>query len=224
MFRASDGKTRVDCGNTSIITDPAAGKTILLDHLKQEAHVIPTPPQSPAMPQMPQMGMPQFGMPQFAPPGAPQPPQVQVQDLGKSFIDGHEVEGKRYIIQPPPPPQVPPIPQPMAVAQAQAMARMPPMPGKPPIPQMPGMPQAPQPPQMPQAPQPPQPPTVAEVWTSTQLKLPMLTKMSGPFGQQGCKCNIAPTGEPHPSLFQIPQGYKLPAPPAPPPVPQLPKG
>jgi hypothetical protein len=203
LFRAGDGKTRVDYGNTSVITNPATQQTILLDHLKQEAHVIPTP-----KPAVPQMAMPQFGMPPVAAPGAaPQMPAVNVQDLGKGFIEGHEVEGKRYLIQPPAPPQPPPMPKPVAAAQAQAMARMPKPPQQPGMPQIPGMPQMPQPPQPPQA---PPPPTAAEIWTSTQLKLPVLTKISGPSGQQNCYCKAAASGEPHPSLFQIPQGYKLP--------------
>jgi len=189
MFRAGDGKTRIDYGNISVIANPAAQHAILLDHVKQEARPIPMP-----QPALPQMAAPQFAMPQFAPPGAaPQPPAVTVQDLGKSFIDGHEVEGKRYLIQPPAPPQAPPLPQPMAVAQAQGMAHMPGVPKQPALPQMP------QPPQS--------PPITAEVWTSTQLKMPVLTKIAGPSGQQSCYCKAAPSAEPHPSLFQIPQGY-----------------
>jgi hypothetical protein len=120
LFRSSDGKTRVDTGNTSVIHDPSAGKSIVLDHVKKEAQISAAPPpQVPGMPSMPQLP----GMPSM--PQAPQPPSVHVQDLGKSLMQGREVEGKRYTIQPPA------------------------------IPQMPKMPGMPKPPQMPQAPQPP---------------------------------------------------------------------
>ena len=63
-------------------------------------------------------------------------PPVSVQNLGKSFIEGHPVDGIRYTAQPPALPQAPQMPQ------------------------MPKAPQAPQAPQMPQAPQAPKPPAV----------------------------------------------------------------
>src|SRR5579864_2466140 len=55
MWRSSDGKMRLDTPHTSIISDPAGQKTIMLDHLKKEAMVIPTPPAASgsAMPGMP---------------------------------------------------------------------------------------------------------------------------------------------------------------------------
>ncbi len=71
------------------------------------------------------------------------------------------------------------------------------------------------PPEMPAAasmPQGPHVPTKAEVWTSTQLKMPVLTKVTGSFGQQTCYCKAAPTSDPDASLFQIPIGYQLSAP------------
>jgi hypothetical protein len=48
--------------------------------------------------------------------------------------------------------------------------------------------------------------------------MPVLTKVSGPFGEQTTYCKAAPSAEPHPALFQIPPGYKpiVPPPPAPP--------
>jgi hypothetical protein len=118
----------------------------------------------------------------------PAPPRVQ--DLGKSMIEGHEVEGKRYTLPPPP---MPPAPQP------------------PKLPQMPGMPKLPQsgtpakPPQPPKLPQ----PTVTELWTSVKLKTPVLTKVSTSAGEQTTYCKPTSTDEPHPSLFEIPPGYKL---------------
>ncbi|HEY2018321.1 MAG TPA: hypothetical protein VGH38_32675, partial [Bryobacteraceae bacterium] len=131
MTRSADGKMRIDFGNTSMITDPASQKTIVLDHLKKEAMTLP-------MPQAPQLTPP--ALPSGAMPSAGVPPQVQ--DLGKAFIEGHEVDGKKYIFQPPA------LPKPPAPPQMPAM------------PQLPGMPAAPAAPQMPQ---PPPMPTTAEV-------------------------------------------------------------
>src|SRR5580704_17571745 len=90
MFRASDGKMRVDTGTTSVITDPRAQQAILLDHVSKEARIIPLQPTAP------QLAMPQLG---GATPAFKQPaiPAMQVLDLGKSMLGGHEVDGKRYI-------------------------------------------------------------------------------------------------------------------------------
>ncbi|MGH9662942.1 MAG: hypothetical protein ACRD9L_00785 [Bryobacteraceae bacterium] len=216
MFRASDGKTRVDRGNTSVIMDPAAQKTVILDHLKKEARTLPLPqaPQGPQMPALP-------GMPAFTPPGvaAPAAP-TNVQDLGKSFLQGHEVEGKRYTLpavqlpQPPGAPRFPPLSQAPQMPQAQ-------------LPGMPQAPAAPAPPAAPgvKAPPPPPLPTTVEVWTSPKLQMPMLTKAAGSFGQQTDVVKNAIPGEPSPALFQIPAGYKsipMPAAPAAPKVPGIP--
>ena len=218
MFRAGDGKTRVDRGNTSVITDPASQKTVILDHLKKEARTLPQAPQLPQTPQMPQLP----GMPSFAPPSAPAAPQMNVQDLGKSFLQGHEVEGKRYTlpaVQPPKPPgtpQFPPLPQPPGMPQAQIP--------QPQIPGMPNLPNAPKPPAVPgvKAPTPPPLPTTVEVWTSPKLQMPMLTKSAGNFGQQTDVVKSAIPGEPSPTLFQIPRDYKSIPMPAPPKLPGLP--
>jgi len=112
------------------------------------------------------------------PSGTAQLPPLQVHDLGKSLIEGHEVEGKRYILSPP---QAPLTPQ---------------------APQMPKIPQLHQPPKPPQ-------PTVTEVWTSVKLKTPVLTKVTSAVGEQSTYCKPTSTEEPHPSLFEIPPGYKL---------------
>ncbi len=85
--RATAGQTRIDSGNTSVISNPAAGQTIVLDHLKKTATIQTAPPPMPTVPGMP-------AMPQFAPPGipkGPQAPHIQVQDLGKGVLQGHEV-------------------------------------------------------------------------------------------------------------------------------------
>jgi hypothetical protein len=177
MLRSADGKTRVDYPNMSVISDPAAGKATILDHVKKEVREVKLPdaPKPPDMPQMPQMpGVP--GAP-------PTPPNVSVQDLGKRLIDGHEVEGKQFTA-PPDLPKMPSIPKPPAP------------------PAMPGMPQ---PPAMPA---PPPMPTVTEVWTSTQTKVPVLTKVSGAFGRQISQCKPGIPGEPNPAAFQIPPEYK----------------
>jgi len=106
LFRSSDGKTRVDTGSVSVIHDPTVGRSILLDHVKKEARVsAPAPPQIPGMPAMPQMP----GMPPM--PAGPQVPPVHVQDLGKALLQGRQVEGKRYTIQPPAMPAMPQLPQ-----------------------------------------------------------------------------------------------------------------
>src|ERR1700730_17317695 len=44
MWRSGDGKTRIDTPTTSVISDPASQHTIVLDHVKKEATVIPMPP------------------------------------------------------------------------------------------------------------------------------------------------------------------------------------
>ncbi len=172
---------RLDTPTTSVISVPAAQKTILLDHLKKEALVIPTPPAA-AAPGAP-------GAPK-PPATAAQPPSLQVQELGKSTIEGHEVEGKRFIFTPPPMPQAPPKPQ------------------APAAPKVPGLPASAAPPKPAQPPK-PLPPTVTEVWTSVKLKTPILTKMSSPAGEQTTYCKPTSTEEPHPSVFEIPPGYKL---------------
>lgn len=175
----------------SVISNPATGQTVVLDHAKKTALVKPAPPPAPpmAIPQMPQAGAPAFAGP------APQPPGVQGQSLGKSVFQGHEVVGNRYVIQPPPPPKTP---------------------GAPKLPQMPGA-----PPTSGAPIQKPPGPTTVETWTSAKLHLPMMTRMQGPFGQMTQVCHSAVPGEPHPAAFQIPPGYKLvkPAPPKPPGLP-----
>src|SRR5581483_7565993 len=232
--RSADGKTCVDTGNMSVINNPAGAETIILDHAKKTATVQP-----PAPPVSPAAGMPQ--MPKFSPPGLPAPPQppgTTVEDLGKSVMQGQEVEGKRFVTQPPAPPATPALQPPGApkppAFQAPGMPKPPALqvPGmpKPPALQVPGMPKAPalQVPGMPKlpglqapaAPKPPQmgappppatppPPTTTEVWNSTQLKVPMLTKMNGGFGQVTQVCQKVIPGEPHPSPFQIPKDYKV---------------
>jgi hypothetical protein len=186
LIRSGDGKIRVDSGNVSVITDPVAQRTIMLDHVNKLATSVPMqPPPAPEMPPIP--GMPQFTPPQI-PSNVPAPPAANIQDLGKRIIEGEEAEGKRITLQPPSPP---------------AMPNLPAMPGMPKLPQRPGLPGA------PQLPQPPQlSPTVTEMWTNTNLHLPVLTQVKGDFGQQTCKCKNKAIAEPHPSMFEIPAGYK----------------
>jgi hypothetical protein len=227
LTRSADGNTRLDSGNTSVISNPAAGQTILLNHAEKTATIQPLLSATPSAPGMPQM--PQLGVPGMAP-----PPSAQVQDLGKGVLQGLEVEGKRYLIQPPAMPNIPATPKPPTL-QTPGMPklpgahRVPGMPKIPGAPQMPGMPQAPGMPKLPgapgaqAAPNAPQTPTLAEVWTSTSTRLPMLTKMNGGFGQITQVCHGVIPGEPHPAAFQIPPDYKLIhlAPPKPPALPPL---
>ena len=139
MVRSASGQMRIDTPGTTVITNPAAQQAVVLNHLTKEAQIVPLLPQPP---QMPQLGM----------------PPVSVQDLGKSMIDGHPVDGMRYVVQTPAAPQAP---------------------------------------------------TISEVWTSSQLKMPVLTKVTTPSGVQTTLCKPAPMAEPDPSLFQIPPGYKV---------------
>ena len=135
---------RIDLPNTTVITDPSAQRTIVLDHLTREAQVLPlSPPAAPQVPAMPQLAVPQ--------PGMPQPPAVTVQSLGKNFIDGHAVDGQRFVT----------------------------------------------------------PTAVSEIWTSSQFQTPVLTKITTPAGVQTTYCKPAAVPEPDPSMFQVPQGYKV---------------
>src|SRR6266567_3123 len=165
MWRSGDGKTRIDTPTTSVISDPASQHTIVLDHAKKEATVIPMTPAGSA------------STPAGAVPGgaaAAQPSSVQVEALGKSTIEGHAVEGKRYTLPAMPSPPKPPIP---GIK----------MPGA----KMPGSPLAPK-------------SSVTEVWTSVKLKTPVLAKTSTAAGEQTTYCKPTETAEHPPSVFQIP--------------------
>ncbi|KAA6460989.1 hypothetical protein DYQ86_12000 [Acidobacteria bacterium AB60] len=193
LTRAADGNTRLDSGETSVISNPAAGHSVVLNHAAKTAIVQPHPPALPAVPGMPVMPS--------APGGAAL---ATVQDLGKSVFQGTPVEGKRYVFQPPA------MPAPPAAPKAPALPKTPDAP-KPPAGMAPGS----QPPGAPAAqaaalaPPAPPTPTVAEVWTSPKLGLPMFTKMNGGFGQITHVCQSATPGEPHPAAFQIPPDYKV---------------
>lgn len=194
LTRSADGSTRMDSGNTSMISNPGAGQSIVLDHVAKTAIIQPHPPAAPALPGMP-------AMPQPGAPGGTSPSMVQ--DLGKSVLQGLAVEGKRYVFQPPAIPNTPAVPKPPAMPNTAgspkppAIAGAPAVPGAPPLPKAPPLPQA------------PPPPIVAEVWSSAKVGLPMLTKMSGGFGQVTHVCQGAVPGEPHPAAFQIPPDYKV---------------
>lgn len=184
MWRSSDGKFRLDTPTSSVITDPSSQKAILLDHVKKEATIVPMPPAASGS----------------APPGSPQAPAVKgqvqpakVDDLGKSMIEGHEVEGKRFTLPAFSPPSKPEMPKVPGAPQAK----------------LPGAPKAPGAPKPPQAPKLPTVPSVTEVWTSVKLKAPVLTKVSTSAGEQTTYCKPVSGDEPHPSVFQIPQGYKI---------------
>ena len=182
MWRSSNGNMRLDTPHTSIITIPASQKTIMLDHLKKEAMIIPMPPVSSA---------PSQSQNSQASGTAAQHPALQVHDLGKAMIEGLEVEGKRYIFTPP---------------QTPKMASNVPAATKPQAPSMPG------PPALGTPPIPPElklAPTVTEVWTSVKLRTAVLTKVNSPAGELTTYCKPTSTEEPHPSLFEIPPGYKL---------------
>jgi hypothetical protein len=217
MFRSSQGETHLDFGKTGLISKPGAGQTILLDHVKREARVVPTPPAA----QAPQPSA-------QAPGGAPHlpaPPSalLHVKDLGKQTIGGHEADGKMYTFQPPKTPAAPGA-QGLPGFKGPKLGALPKEPGlpKPPMPGLapPGV-AAPalKPPPAPGAP--PGKVQTLEVWTHTTLKIPVLTKANGMPGLQGSVCKDAKGGEPPASRFQIPPGYKL-IKPKPPALPRLP--
>ena len=104
MFRSSQGETHLDFGKTGLISKSGAMQSILLDHAKREARIVPAPAHAqaplPASPQVP------GGAPHLpAPPSA----LLHVKDLGKQTIGGHEAEGKLYTFQPP---KIPGLPKP----------------------------------------------------------------------------------------------------------------
>lgn len=184
MWRSSDGKTRIDTPTTSVISDPASQHSIVLDHVKKEATVIPmSSPEAAA------------SAPSAAPgaTAAPTAPPVQVEPLGKSMIEGHEVEGTRYTLPASPPPTKPAMPG----------MKVPGMPGTPQPPKSPG------PPGAPAALKLPPKPSVTEIWTSVKLKTPVLTKTTTAVGEQTTYCKPTETAEHPPSVFQIPPGYKI---------------
>ncbi len=209
ILKAHDGKMRVDFPNTSVITNPVAQHALFLDHAKQEMKIIPMPPPLPNAPKMP--GMP--SMPALpAMPNAPHPPAMSVKDLGKAMIAGHPVEGKEFTMHLPTLPGVPKTPD----LKPPKLPKMPKLPGLPKVagmklPDAPKPPDLPKPPAAPAPPAPPKPPipTVAQVWSSTVTGMPVLSKITGEFGQQIMSCQTAPVPEPHPSMFEPPPGYKL---------------
>jgi hypothetical protein len=189
MWRSSDGKFRLDTPKTSVITDPASQKAILLDHVKKEATIVPMTPAA--------SGSASPGSSQ-APAAQAQAPQVKVEDLGKSMIEGHEVEGKRFTLPPFEPPSKPEMPKAKLPSAPQASP-----PGAPKPPAAPGAPSPPKAPKLPTI------PSVTEVWTSVKLKAPVLTKVNTTAGEQTTYCKPVSGDDPHPSVFQIPQGYKI---------------
>ena len=207
MARSASGQMRVDYGATSVITNPATGVTLLLDHAKQQVRAIPTPPGM-TPPQVTPPGVP--GMPSMTPPAQPA---MQVKDLGVKMVQGIEVQGKQITLPPLAAPKPPAPPQ---------------------VPGMPGAPAVPGAPAAPAIPKPPQVPMVAETWVSTKLQMPVLSRITGSFGQQMCHCKNTVAGEPSPTAFQVPPNYTqvglpsappppgMPAPPAIPWAPKLP--
>jgi hypothetical protein len=91
QFRSLDGRLRVDFGNFSILTNPAALETIFLDHLAMEARIILN-----KIPSLPGVAIPSIpGLPGI--PGLP--PEPNLIALGIAFVDGLEVEGMRYVFE-----------------------------------------------------------------------------------------------------------------------------
>ena len=200
MSRSSDGKTRTDHGDYSLITDLKAAQTIRLDHVKKEAQLFPIPA-APAAPKAPA-----GAAPSFTPPNSP----LNVKDLGKRMMGGHEVEGKSYTY---PVPQPPAAPQPPTAPKPSQVASPPGLPGAPSLPpSVQKMPASPPPPKVPAQPQEPKTQTL-EVWTSPKFQLPMATRVTGDMGKQTTINKQVTPGEPPTSTFQIPPGYKIVPPP-----------
>jgi len=182
---------RIDMPQASVISDPASQQAILLDHVKKEASILPIAQQIPGAPGAPQI-------PGGSTPAAPAAA-LQVENLGKSMIEGHEVEGQRFTLPPTPQPPKPPMPQ-LPKPPSPKMPGLPKVPG---LPKMPGAPAAPAPPSMPPK------PNITEVWTSVKLKTPVLTKITTSAGEITTYSKPTSTAEPPASLFQVPQGYKI---------------
>jgi hypothetical protein len=202
---------RTDYGDISVINDPKAEQTIILNHVTKEAQVLPLPKGD--------------EIPKFTPPklpegvAAPKPSDVKVEDLGKAVIEGHPVEGKRFTFKPPDPPkppEMPKIPEMPKPPQAPKLAGMA-LPKAPAAPAAPELPKEPEPPPLPAV------PVVSEVWTSEKLKLPVLTKTTSAAGQQMCHCKYKEGVEPPATLFKIPPEYKMIPPPEPPQLPKPPQ-
>lgn len=127
------------------------------------------------------------GQPQIPgmPSGMPAMPSTAagVKDLGKSMINGHEAQGKLYSF---------------------ALSKMPVG-----LPTVPTLAPPPIPPHLPF--QPPTQPNMqtVEQWTSTQLHVPMLTRVVGPGGYSVTNCTKAVPCSPPASMFQIPPHYKI---------------
>ncbi len=234
IFKASDGKMRIDFPDKSLITNPAGQHAMLLDHVKKEFKIVPMQMHVPGMPSPPHVpGFPHIpALPHI--PQAPHPPAMQVQDLGKAALGGHPVEGKQFTMAMPTlpkmpagmpsMPKLPKLPQAPKLAMpkipgAPQLPGAPKVPGAPPVPgapavaapQAPAMPKLPTLPKLPKLPPVPKPqvPTVAEIWTSHVTGIPVMSKITGSFGTQTTMCQTAPIPNPPAEMFQAPPGYKL---------------
>jgi hypothetical protein len=201
MARSATGQMRIDYATKSVITNPASGETMLLDHVKKEVQVIA--PQAAVPPPITPPGMP--GIPGVS--AAAKPPEMVVKDLGVKMVQGVEAQGHQITMPPLTPPKPPAVP---------AVPKVPPVPGIAGAPAVPAVPAVPKPPEV---------PMIAENWVSTKLGMPVLSRITGSFGQQICQCKNTVAGEPPASAFQVPADYKkvgVPTPPAPPAMPKPP--
>jgi len=92
-FRAADGRMRVDFGSFSILTDPASIERIVLDHVAMEARILLD-----AVPSIPGVAIPNVPSVQ-AEFGVTIPSAPNLVALGKTIVDGLEVEGVRFVFQ-----------------------------------------------------------------------------------------------------------------------------
>ncbi len=91
LLRAGDGRMRLDFGSMSAITDLAAQRTTILDHVARTARIMPLSPD--ALKQM----APSLAVP-GAPGGLPSAGALNIEQLGKQLIEGHECAGLRYAL------------------------------------------------------------------------------------------------------------------------------
>lgn len=157
QFRSIEGKLRFNFGLNSLIVNPLTGLRALLNHTTLEARILSLPA-VPGMPPIPRL--PGFMIPGL--PGMPPIPQLaaaaamatQLEQLGKALIEGHEVQGMRYLF-----------------AAGSALA-------------------------------------LWEIWNSTKLSLPVMTRTVGSFGERVnlCKCTAV---QPPAAMFEIPSNYKI---------------
>jgi hypothetical protein len=94
QFRSAEGKIRINFGTTSLIINPLTQVRILLDHLVLTARILASAASPPGLPPPPSPSIELTGALSLAGEAA------KIEQLGKAFIEGLEVEGMRYLFPP----------------------------------------------------------------------------------------------------------------------------